>query len=88
LRALVMLCIERVRAALLEEAYNDAFDAGDFPLPSIVELAADDEPLHGRAMCDDLQIVHKLGLEARRGALSPRTLREIDRALMVVLALA
>jgi hypothetical protein len=30
LRALVLLGVERVRASLLEDAYNSAVDAGDF----------------------------------------------------------
>lgn len=57
------------------------------PLPTIVELSDADAPLQGRAMVDDLVLVHKDDLEGRRGALSPATMREIDRALRRMLAL-
>jgi mRNA-degrading endonuclease toxin of MazEF toxin-antitoxin module len=56
-------------------------------LPTIVELTDADAPLHGRAMIDDLELVHKDDLEDRRGVLSPSTIREIDRALRRMLAL-
>lgn len=57
------------------------------PLPTIVELSDADAPLRGRAMADELELVHKDDLEDRRGMLSPATMREIDRALLRVLAL-
>lgn len=38
-------------------------------------------------MADELELVRKDDLEARRGALSPTTMREIDRALPRMLAL-
>lgn len=56
-------------------------------LPTIVELSDADAPLRGRAMADELELVHKDDLEDRRGMLSPATMREIDRALRRVLAL-
>lgn len=57
------------------------------PLPTIVELTEADAPLTGRAMADELELVHEEDLEDRRGALSPATMRAIDQALRRVLAL-
>jgi mRNA-degrading endonuclease toxin of MazEF toxin-antitoxin module len=56
-------------------------------LPTIVELSERDAPVTGRAMADELELVHKHDLEARRGMLSPRTMAAIDNALRGVLAL-
>lgn len=56
-------------------------------LPTIVELSDRDAPLTGRAMTDELELVHKHDLEARRGMLSPSTMDAIDNALRHVLAL-
>ena len=57
------------------------------PLPTIVELSDADAPIQGRAMVDDLELVHKDDLEDRRGVLSPATMRDIDQALRRMLAL-
>ena len=57
------------------------------PLPTIVELSNRDAPLTGRAMTDELELVHKADLEERRGMLSPSTMAAIDNALRDVLAL-
>jgi mRNA-degrading endonuclease toxin of MazEF toxin-antitoxin module len=57
------------------------------PLPTIVELTERDAPLTGRAMVDELELVHKDDLKERRGMLAPPTMREIDAALRRVLAL-
>ena len=57
------------------------------PLPTIVELSDRDAPLTGRAMADELELVHKADLEDRRGMLSPSTMTAIDNALRDVLAL-
>ena len=57
------------------------------PLPTIVELAEGDAPLTGRAMVDELELVHKDDLEERRGMLGPPTMHKIDAALRRVLAL-
>ncbi|MBW3665495.1 MAG: type II toxin-antitoxin system PemK/MazF family toxin [Actinobacteria bacterium] len=57
------------------------------PLPTIVDLTDADAPLAGRAMVDELELVHKDDLEDRRGMLSPTTMRDIDQALRHVLAL-
>jgi mRNA-degrading endonuclease toxin of MazEF toxin-antitoxin module len=57
------------------------------PLPTIVELSDRDTPLKGRAMTDELELVHKADLEERRGMLSPSTMAAIDNALRDVLAL-
>lgn len=57
------------------------------PLPTIVDLAPADAPLSGRAMVDEVELVHKDDLEGRRGALSPLTMRAIDGALRRVFAL-
>jgi mRNA-degrading endonuclease toxin of MazEF toxin-antitoxin module len=57
------------------------------PLPTIVELSDADAPLHGRALIDDLELVHKGDLEDRRGTLSPATMRDIDQALRRMLSL-
>ena len=56
-------------------------------LPTIVELSDRDAPITGRAMTDELELVHKDDLEARRGLLSPSTMDAIDNALRHVLAL-
>jgi mRNA-degrading endonuclease toxin of MazEF toxin-antitoxin module len=56
-------------------------------LPTIVELSDRDAPLTGRAMTDELELVHKDDLEDRRGMLSPPTMDAIDLALRYVLAL-
>jgi mRNA interferase MazF len=56
-------------------------------LPTIVELSDRDAPLTGRAMTDELELVHKTDLEDRRGMLSPNTMAAIDNALRDVLAL-
>ena len=57
------------------------------PLPTIVELSDRDTPLTGRAMTDELELVHKADLEERRGMLSPSTMAAINTALRDVLAL-
>ena len=57
------------------------------PLPTIVELSDRDTPLTGRAMTDELELVHKADLEERRGMLSPSTMAAINNALRDVLAL-
>ena len=57
------------------------------PLPTIVELSDRDAPLTGRAMTDELELVHTSDLEDRRGMLSPTTMTAIDNALRDVLAL-
>jgi mRNA-degrading endonuclease toxin of MazEF toxin-antitoxin module len=56
------------------------------PLPTIVELSDQDAPLTGRAMTDELELVHEADLEGRRGMLSPSTMGAIDTALRNVLA--
>jgi len=56
------------------------------PLPTTVELSDRDAPLTGRAMTDELELVHKADLEDRHGMLSPPTMAAID-ALRDVLAL-
>jgi len=56
-------------------------------LPTIVELSGRDAPLTGRAMTDELELVHKDDLEDRHGMLSPSTMAAIDLALRHVLAL-
>lgn len=60
---------------------------GKRPLPTIVELTDADAPVHGRAMVDEVEMVHKDDLEDRRGSLSPATMRSIDDALGRVFAL-
>ncbi|TVR21370.1 MAG: type II toxin-antitoxin system PemK/MazF family toxin [Nitriliruptor sp.] len=57
------------------------------PLPTIVELSDADAPVTGRAMTDELELVHKADLEDRRGMLSRPTMAAIDQALRDVLAL-
>lgn len=57
------------------------------PLPTVVELNARDLPLTGRAMVDELELVHKDDLEDHRGQLSRTTMAAIDDALRHVLAL-
>jgi mRNA-degrading endonuclease toxin of MazEF toxin-antitoxin module len=57
------------------------------PLPTIVELSDRDAPLTGRAMADELELVHKDDLEDRRGMLSLATMEAIDLALRRVLDL-
>jgi mRNA-degrading endonuclease toxin of MazEF toxin-antitoxin module len=56
-------------------------------LPTIVELSDRDAPLTGRAMADELELVHRADLEDRRGMLSPTTMAAIDNALRSVLGL-
>jgi mRNA-degrading endonuclease toxin of MazEF toxin-antitoxin module len=56
-------------------------------LLTIVELSDRDAPLTGRAMTDELELVHKDDLEDRHGMLSPSTMDAIDLALRHVLAL-
>ena len=60
------------------------------PLPTIVPLAPEDQPLVGRAMCDEVELVPKTDLIdgpefAHR--LSQTTMREISRGLRMVLDL-
>jgi len=57
------------------------------PLPTVVELSDADAPVHGRAMVDEVEMVHKDDLEDRRGSLSPATMRAIDEALRRVFSL-
>lgn len=57
------------------------------PLPTIVDLTEADAPVHGRAMVDEVEMVHKDDLEERRGSLSPATMRAIDDALLGVFSL-
>jgi mRNA-degrading endonuclease toxin of MazEF toxin-antitoxin module len=57
------------------------------PLPTIIDLSPSDAPVLGRAMVDEVELVHKDDLEDRRGALSPATMRAIDGALRRVFAL-
>ncbi len=56
-------------------------------LPTVVELSDRDAPVTGRAMADELELVHKHDLEDRRSMLSPSTMDAIDIALRHVLAL-
>lgn len=59
-------------------------------LPSIVELVTGDEPIRGRAMCDEVEMVPKADLEnVPRFAhqLSDQTMRRISAALRLVLDL-
>jgi mRNA interferase MazF len=56
------------------------------PRSSIVEIA-DGETVTGRAICDDLLPVYDDEILTIRGALSPRTMRAIDRGLAAALAL-
>lgn len=56
------------------------------PLPTLVELPAG-EGVTGRVVCDDLTPVPKRELGRQIGALSPATMRRIDAALRIVLAL-
>ncbi len=56
------------------------------PRNTIVELAVG-ESVVGRVMCDDLAPVSKAALGRQLGALSTRTMRRIDAALRLVLAL-
>lgn len=58
------------------------------PLPTIVELSDADAPMHGRAMVDEVEMVHKDDLENRRGQISPATMRAIDEALRRVFSLS
>lgn len=58
------------------------------PLPTIVELNDVDAPIHGRAMVDEVEMVHKDDLEDRRGQISPATMRAIDEALRRVFSLS
>jgi len=58
------------------------------PLPTIVDLSPADAPLSGRAMVDEVELIHKGDLEDRRGTLSPGTMRAIDNALRRVFSLA
>lgn len=53
---------------------------------TIVELSVG-ESIVGRVMCDDLAPVSKAALGRQLGALSPQTMRRIDAALKLVLAL-
>jgi mRNA-degrading endonuclease toxin of MazEF toxin-antitoxin module len=57
------------------------------PLPTIVELSDADAPVLGRAMVDEVEMVHKDDLDDRRGSLSPGTMRAIDDALRHVFSL-
>jgi mRNA interferase MazF len=56
------------------------------PRDTIVELPAG-ESLAGRVVCDDLAPVPKAALGRQLGGLSPQTMRRIDAALKLVLAL-
>ncbi|MGH9000513.1 MAG: type II toxin-antitoxin system PemK/MazF family toxin [Acidimicrobiia bacterium] len=55
-------------------------------LETIVELGHH-EGIKGRIICDDLTFVFKEHLGKRMGALTPGTMRVVDRALKAVLAL-
>ncbi len=56
-------------------------------LATIVELTDRDAPITGRAMTDELELVHEDDLEQRRGMLSVPTMHAIDIAIRHVLAL-
>ena len=56
------------------------------PRDTIVEIPAG-EGVIGRVICDDLAPVPKEQLGERMGAVSPATMRRVDAALKVVLAL-
>ncbi len=56
-------------------------------LPTVIELTARDMPMTGRAMTDELELVHKDDLEDRRGMLSRPTMNAIEIGLRRVLAL-
>jgi mRNA-degrading endonuclease toxin of MazEF toxin-antitoxin module len=55
-------------------------------LATIIELGPADAPLSGRAMVDEVEMVHEDDLDDRRGTLSPATMSAIDGALRRVLA--
>lgn len=60
-------------------------------LPTIVPLAPDDQPLRGRAMCDEVEMVPKAELEdvpEFDARLTDETMRRISGALRIVLDLA
>ena len=56
------------------------------PRATIVEIPPG-EGVTGRIVCDDLAPVPKAQLGNRIGALSPATMRQVDKALKAVLAL-
>jgi mRNA interferase MazF len=56
------------------------------PRETIVDLPSQ-ETLRGQVICDDLALVRKDRLGRRLGAMSPTTMRRVDDALRVVLAL-
>ncbi len=56
------------------------------PIPSVVELPRD-EPVHGRACCDDILPLYRDEILSVLGALSVRAMRAIDDGLSAALAL-
>ena len=56
-------------------------------LPTIVELSDHDAPLTGRAMTDELELLHKADLDDRRGMPSRSTMAAIATGLRDILSL-
>lgn len=54
------------------------------PLPTVVPLGPDD-PLTGRVLCDDLVALFRDELLDDLGAVTPRTLRDVDDGLRAAL---
>ncbi len=57
------------------------------PLPSIVHLTDADAPWTGAISCDDIDKVYPDEVTRDYGALGPETMRRVDDALRVALAL-
>jgi mRNA interferase MazF len=55
-------------------------------LPTIVRLAAADRPLIGAVLCDDPYVLDNNEVERTSGALSPSTMRAVDEAIRIALA--
>ncbi len=56
-------------------------------LPSVVRLSAVDRPFVGSVLCDDPYVIGVGEIDSAAGALPPPTMRAIDEALRVALAL-
>ena len=57
------------------------------PLSTIIDLTGADYPLVGRVLCDDIMVAHEDDYPEHAGALSPATMRRVEGALRIVLAL-
>ncbi|MCA1833729.1 MAG: type II toxin-antitoxin system PemK/MazF family toxin [Actinomycetota bacterium] len=83
----LLIVSNNVRNAALPTVLAVRVTSAPKPALSSIVLLTKDDPLHGRVLCDDVLLVPKDRLKRRAGALSNASMRAVDEALKVSLAL-